>query len=546
VSHITRALPVPEFDYKETLGAALVRAAERWPDRDFVVLPDRRMTFADMEAASRRLGKELLASGVGKGARIGIWDTYSVEWVVAWFAVMRIGGIAMPCSSIYKPAELSTVMRIGDMHTMLIPPSFLGKDTAAMLEEAVPSLTDSEAPYFVESHPYLRQVWCWGPSSRTWARQIDLDTIGSRVSDEVFRRVEAEVVPADWAQVTYTSGSSALPKGVVHSHGAIVRTTGAPMTVLAANPGASSDDERRVGFCAFPFFWIGGTLVLGGAVQAGRTVVCVPKFESGPALDMIERERCTSVTGWTSIVQQLRGNPSVPNRDLTHIPMLDPSPEGVAAQMAQMAAYFPPLPGAQGHRSMSELVGNWAGAERKVIDPETGETLPDLVEGELLVRGFGALQGYYKKEREQTFDEDGWLHTGDRVVLHENRPFFVGRYFEMVKSQGANVAPLEVEAVIQAWPEIKHCFVFGTPHPTLEEEVCAVVAFMPGESMTVDEIRSRAARELSSYKVPTRIELVTDESTLPWLGSGKPDKLTLKARLLGLPDPESAIPKLTF
>lgn len=182
---------------------------------------------------------------------------------------------------------------------------------------------------------------------------------------------------------------------------------------------------------------------------------------------------------------------------------------------------------------MSELVGNWAGAERKVIDPDTGEILPDLTEGELCVRGYGALQGYYKKEREETFDADGWLHTGDRVAIYENRIFFVGRFYEMIKAGGANVSPLEVESTIEAWPEIKHCFVFGTPKGSSDEEVCAAIVFMPGESLSVTDIAARARRDLSSYKVPTRIELVTDEDDLPWLASGKPDKLKLRDKLIG-------------
>jgi acyl-CoA synthetase (AMP-forming)/AMP-acid ligase II len=523
------ALEVPDLGYLPTIGTCVRRAAEAWSDRDFVVMPDRRISFADAEAASRRLGKELLAAGVGKGTRVGIFDTYSTEWVVAWLAVVRIGALAMPFSSVYKPAELGTVMRIGDVHTMLVAPELLGRGVPEVLEEAVPGLVDADAPdrLLLDDMPYLRQVWCWGSTDRAWAREVDVHAAGDHpaVSDALYDRVESEVVPADWAQVTYTSGSSALPKGVVHSHGAIVRTTGAPMTVLAGGPpGGEPPSAPAVSFCAFPFFWIGGTLVIGGAIQRGTTLCCLPRFEPGAALDMIEQERCVSVSGWPSLIQAMKGHPSFPDRDLSFIPMLS----------GDMSALIPPgpVPGIAGHRSMSELVGNWAGSERHAIDPETGAVLPDLEEGELVVRGFGALQGYYKKEREETFDADGWLHTGDRVFLSDNRVFFVGRYYEMVKSSGANVAPREVETVLEDFPEIQHAFVFGTPHPRLEEEVCAAIVFMPGQSMTPEEIRERAGKVLSGYKVPTRIEVLAAEADIPWLGSGKPDKLTLRARLL--------------
>src|SRR6516165_7791914 len=132
------ALDVPDLGYRPTLGTCARRAAEQWGERDFVVTPDRRVTFAEVDAASRRLGKELLALGVGKGTRVGLLDTYSTEWVVAWFAITRIGALAMPCSSTYRPAELATVLRLGDVDTLLAAPAILGRDVPDLLEHTVP------------------------------------------------------------------------------------------------------------------------------------------------------------------------------------------------------------------------------------------------------------------------------------------------------------------------------------------------------------------------------------------------------------------------
>ena len=130
-------LEVPDIGYKATIGEALRQAAAQWPDRDFIVMPDRRITFADAELASRRLAKQLIATGHGKGSRIGIFDTYSTEWVIVWLAAARIGALVMPFSSIYKPAELRVVLRVGDVQTLLAPSSFLGKDVPGKLVEAV-------------------------------------------------------------------------------------------------------------------------------------------------------------------------------------------------------------------------------------------------------------------------------------------------------------------------------------------------------------------------------------------------------------------------
>ena len=166
----------------------------------------------------------------------------------------------------------------------------------------------------------------------------------------------------------------------------------------------------------------------------------------------------------------------------------------------------------------------------KIIDPVSGESLPDGEEGEFCVRGYGLMAGFYKREREETFDADGWYHTGDRSYLEDGRVFFTGRYTDMIKSGGANVAPLEVETVLLSFPEIRHAFVFGMPHAERGEEVTAVVVLEHGSAFDPDGIRRRVRAELSAYKVPTSISAIPLEET-PWLPSGKPDKLTLKQRV---------------
>ena len=219
---------VPDVGYTPTLAESIKRAARLYPTRDFIVLQDRRLTFADAERASRLLAKRMLAAGIGKGTRVGLFYTYSVEWVVAWLAASRIGALVMPFSTIYAPGELRTVLRLGDVSVLILGPSLLGKDMALFLEEAVPDLREAASPdLFLPALPYLRSVWMTGATDRPWAWQVSLEdeVQGGAVTDELLAAVEAEVVPADLATVVYTSGSSALPKGVVHTHGSIVRTT---------------------------------------------------------------------------------------------------------------------------------------------------------------------------------------------------------------------------------------------------------------------------------------------------------------------------------
>ena len=152
--------------------------------------------------------------------------TYGQDWVVAWLAASRIGALVMPLATTYRPAEIRTVLRIGDIDTLITAPAVLGHDMPDMLEASVDGLGNAEGPQlFLSSTPYLRRIWIAGATDRTWATTVDLaaPAAAELVADDLVRAVEVEVVPGDLAQVTYTSGSSAEPKGVVHTHGTIVR-----------------------------------------------------------------------------------------------------------------------------------------------------------------------------------------------------------------------------------------------------------------------------------------------------------------------------------
>jgi acyl-CoA synthetase (AMP-forming)/AMP-acid ligase II len=507
-------------DVRATIPAALHRAVAAWGDRDFIVTPDRRMTYREAEAGSRRLAERMVAAGIGKGTRVGVYLTYGQEWVLTWLATSRIGALLMPLATTYRPAEIRKVLRIGDVDTLITARVVLGRDMQDVLEASVPGLADASGPrLLLPDTPYLRSVWISPNTDRAWATPVELEapSADDAVTDEMLAAMEAEVTPADLAQVTYTSGSSADPKGVVHTQGVVLRAT----EFLGA--GTAADAAPPTYFCAFPFFWIGGTLILGSALQTGATVACIERFEPGAALDLIEAEQADLVLGWPTLLQSMRDHPTFVDRALPAIPGLTVGPSDVALNDA-------PIPGIPAHRGMSETVGNFSIVEARCFDPATGREQPEMEEGELWVRGPGVLHGYYKREREEVFDDDGWLHTGDRVFMSGGRPFFVGRFTEMVKSQGANVAPREVELFLETFPEVLYAFVLGMPHPDRGEEVVAVL--VPSKDHTIDpgDVEARAREEISGYKVPTRIE-VWAEDAVPWLGSGKPDKLAIRTRL---------------
>jgi acyl-CoA synthetase (AMP-forming)/AMP-acid ligase II len=242
-------MDVPPLDFEPTIPEVLRRAAHQWGDHDFIVTPDRRMTYTQAEQGSRALAKRMIDAGMGKGTRVGLYFTYGQEWVIAWLAASRIGALVMPLATTYRPAEIRKVLRIGDIDTLVTAATVLGKDMARMLEDSVPGLAGARGPRLhLPEVPSLRAVWMTGSSDRAWATPVDLEAPGAdaRISDELLAALESEVVPADLAQVTYTSGSSADPKGVVHTHGTVIRATSG----VAALRG--DDGEPPVFFCAFP------------------------------------------------------------------------------------------------------------------------------------------------------------------------------------------------------------------------------------------------------------------------------------------------------
>ena len=415
------------------------RAATEFGDRDLLITPAERLTFADADARSRVLARRLLAAGIGKGTRVGLHFGYSPEFVVAFLAVTRIGALAAPLSTSYTPAELRVALRRADVDTLLVAPRVGGRDELQVVEEALPELRGAGAAARLRctAAPYLRHVWVLGPSTQTWARAVGEEDDCEEVGDEILERAEAEVSPADLLVLIQTSGSTAEPKGVLHTHGAAFRKT---MDGIGSGPT----------FLSMPFFWVGGLLALCAALQGGTTLVCQERFDPSEALDLIEEHRVTLVASWFTVTDALRSHPSVSGRDLSCIPMLtmDPRAFPYATPLGMTETLGPHMTFPHPDHGMNPPPGLWGSNgitapyfEHMLVEPETGEPIDGDGEGELCVRGYAVAAGMYKREREEMFDADGWFHTGDRVARREGLWWFVGRTTEMIKVRGANVAP---------------------------------------------------------------------------------------------------------
>jgi acyl-CoA synthetase (AMP-forming)/AMP-acid ligase II len=524
--------------YVPTVANLLADGSARWGDRDCVVTPGERLSFSQLDGRSRQLAGALVVRGVGKGSRVGILFPNSTTWVVAWAAVTRLGAVAVPINTFYRPAELRDFLRHADVQFLVGTGRFLQHDYLERLEAIAPELAGAgPGPLYLPRLPQLRRVLLWEDSDRAWAEGGLAGAGGG--PDEVVAGMEAAVSPDDDLLVTYTSGSTGEPKGVVHSHGAVIRHA----RNLAALSG--TDETSRL-WTPMPLCWVGGfAFTLLRALTVGACFLTQEVFEAGAALSLIEAERVTNVSAWPGIAKSLTEHPDFPRRDLSSVragsfpearpaDRRPPAPELAVTSLGMSETCGPHtfwIPSEEVTGSPPEYRGSFGhevpGTQHRIIDPDTGRDLPDGEEGEVLVRGYNLMKGLYKKERAEVFDADGWYHTGDRGYFRDGWFFFTGRQSDLIKTRGSNVAPAEVEKVLLGYPELKLAFVVGVADPVDGQVVVAlVVPWAEAAGVDAQALRRRLREELSSYKVPRHI-LVLEDRDVPWLVSQKVDRRAL-------------------
>jgi len=532
------------LDCPPTLPAVIRRGAQRFGDLNFLRGPDGSLSYAETDAASSRLARALLAAGVGKGTRVGIMMPNGANWVIAWFAVSRIGAVAVALSTLFQRREVDWALRHNDIDTLLVAAQSGIADYQILLQEALPALAsfDGQHPLILPSHPYLRRVVVWGGVPSPWAISADrfLAAIECRpeFSDALVSAVEGNVAPADDLIVICTSGTTAEPKAVISTHGAAIRSTWAFHSYFGYQRG-----ERTYG--GMPFFWVGGILCgIMPAFYVGASLSFPRTLSGDDLLDMLIEQEITAlymIPGQLHAAQsaaKLRGidisgvRPAL--RPWRHGSLAVPSREDFPGGSLGMTETFGTHSSeAQDRPAQPGKAGNWGrglpGAERRIVAPATGEPLPAGREGELQVRGLNLMRGYVKVERHEVLTSDGWFPTGDKAMIDEDGfLYFYGRASEMIKTSGANVAPREVEAMLMAFPEIREAIVFGLPDPSRGEIVAAAIVPEEGFNVDINALRLKALTEISSYKVPKVIVPMAHDAIPRTQGSAKPRKGELR------------------
>jgi acyl-CoA synthetase (AMP-forming)/AMP-acid ligase II len=503
---------------------------------DIVVAEDGRVTYAEAEEQSCQLAAAFLRAGVGKAMRVGILYPNGSRWLIHWLACVRIGAIAVPINSFLKPPELRSVIQHADIHLLLVASAPHDERYVERLESALPSLTDASttALELLEA-PYLRSVWVSDPIDRPWA-EYELARSPEVVDAQFVAHAEEQVSPSDAAVIVYTSGTTAAPKGVIQTHGALVRHAANVSAVQLLTP-----DDRF--YSVAPFFWIGGLVVnLLSVMHAGATLITQHRFDAASCLDLLEKERATVVRVYPNVRRQLEEHPRFTNVDLSAVwAGLDwprPAPDrmmrthgalgmtetcGPHIYSARWTAPWPDkFPGSHGPPI--------PGMEHRIID-EHGVEVPDGVIGEILVRGYALMAGLHRCEREDVFETDGWYRTGDLGHRADGVIYFAGRLKNVIKSAGSNVAPEEIELALRRHPGIEEAIVVGVPAGDRGEDVAAAIVVSPSGGPDLAQLAAALRAELASYKVPRHIVVVQSEE-IPRSNSGEKIDLEAVRRLI--------------
>lgn len=530
----TTKIDRPQLDFEATTIGLLRNAVAHFGDNDFIIEPDQRITYAQADALSLALAKRLIMMGVTKGTRVAAKYPNGISWVVAWLAVTRIGGFFMPLSSAYTIAETRKCLRIGDAEFLLMPERIVGKDQRPVVAEILEG-ADAEhgKPLLLNALPYLRHVvlTAYGNPSGSDVLDISAPDVEAerRVSDAYISAVETEVTAADWMLAIFTSGSTSDPKCVIHTHGAPIRHATA---INLVNQWTASD---RI-FAGMPFFWVGGNCyTVMPVMMVGAGIVCMERFEAGAALDLMEREGATRAIGWPGVINPLLDHSSLPKRSIRAFddPIWHPSVGAMTGLgMSETGSnHTIVLLEDRGLMGKDGFVGRpIPHIEHRIIGTDTGEVLSDGATGEIQLRGYSLMAGFYKREREDTFTSDGFYDTQDRGFLRDGYLYFQGRDVGLIKTAGNNVSALEVEAAIKAMPGVANAFVVGLPDERIGQIVGAAVVAEPGAAVDPDAITTRLKADLSSYKVPKNIRLMRADE-IPFMPNGKLDFRALVARI---------------
>ena len=540
-----------------TLGDLLLKAWDRFPAKEALVFPDGRKTYDEVVQGAIHKARGLIAIGVKQGGHVGILLPSGIEFVETLFAAAMVGAVSVLMNARYRAPEMTYVAENADLSTIVTDDTlsehvnFIGR-----LADAFPDLRDSADPLALSlvNAPKLKRIVLFGNTvTGGFVDGATFDAAAATVDVATVHRRRLGVRIRSTAMILYTSGTSANPKGCLLSHEAIVREA----SNLTRNRWGFTEDERA--WSPMPLFHVAAMLAMLGAVDVGGTFIGQPHFDAGESLRQIEAERVTMMfLPFVTFHQAMIAHPDWEKADMSSVRLQNSCFAFMPARVGE--AYAKKAPGMLqvGTMGMTEAAGivttggaamdrqlgmtklgyPLAGIEVRIVDLETGEDMGVDERGEILVRGYNLFDGYYKDpvKTAQAIDPDGWFHSGDIGSLDENgHVMFHGRFKDMLKVGGENVAAAEVEAVLASHPAVRLAQVIGLPDDRLAEIPAAFIERSGECDAEPQDLIAFTRERLASFKVPRHIRFVDE-----WpMSASKIQKFKLRSQLmdeLGLSD----------
>ncbi|MDX6253464.1 MAG: fatty-acyl-CoA synthase [Kribbellaceae bacterium] len=519
----------------ETIGQNLRRTVAAYGDREAMVevASGRRWTYDEYGAEVDVFARGLMARGIGKGDRVGIWAPNCAEWTITQYATAAIGAILVNINPAYRTHELSYALNQSGVKLLVSATEFKTSDYRKMVDEVRPDCAALEDVVYIGTPDWVAVV-----EAATHTSPEDLEARANELSFD------------DPINIQYTSGTTGFPKGATLSHHNILNNGYFVTETIAFGP----DDRLCI---PVPFYHCFGMVManLGCTTHGACMVIPGPAFDPAATLQAVQDERCTGLYGVPTMFIAELGLPDFASYDLsslrTGVMAGSPCPVEVMKRcvadmhMAEVAICYgmtETSPVSTQTRRDDDLdrrtstVGRvMPHVEVKLVDPATGLVVPRGEPGELCTRGYSVMLGYWDdpEKTAEAIDQARWMHTGDLAVMREDGYVnIVGRIKDMVIRGGENVYPREIEEFLYTHPDIADVQVIGVPDEKYGEELCAWIKLKDGAAeLDAANIREFATGKLAHYKIP-RYVLLVDE--FPMTVTGKIRKVEMREKSLGL------------
>ncbi|AIY00609.1 substrate--CoA ligase [Arthrobacter sp. PAMC 25486] len=523
---------------EETIGANFHTTARRFPDREALIdkPSGRRWSYAELNHDVDALARGLLAAGVAKGDRVGIWAPNVPEWVLLQYATAKIGAILVNVNPSYRVHELKYAIVQSGMSMIVALPEFKGSDYQGMIGQVTPECPDLTAAVYI--------------GTPSWDALV---AGGEAVPADAVEHAMAKLDPNDPINIQYTSGTTGYPKGATLSHRNILNNGYFVTETIRFT-------ERDKLCVPVPFYHCFGMVMgnLGATTHGAAIVIPAASFDPAATLAAVQEERCTALYGVPTMFIAELNLPEFSSYDLsslrTGIMAGSPCPvEVMKRTMTEMnmagvsIAYGMTETSPVSMQTLmdddvahrTETVGRvHPHLEVKIVNPNTGDTVPRGTTGEFCTRGYSVTLGYWNdpEKTAAAIDSEQWMHTGDLAVMYDDGYVnIVGRIKDMVIRGGENLYPREIEEFLYQHPDIADVQVIGVPDERYGEELCAWLLMKPGTApLDAAAVAAYCEGRLSRHKAP-RYVLVVDE--FPMTVTGKVRKMDMRERtmeILGL------------